>query len=101
MPHIHPFAVVMNHADEPVLVSANIEHGKAADLVGMRKASADIGKISPNFMPGRLMPRSQGCLRIWMSPPELPERPLRNHVHARLSSQFAKQSRHSVPSRFP
>jgi hypothetical protein len=58
VPHKHPAAVVMNGSNQPVLISANIEHDEPAHSISVWKRGTYFGIILPVGAPGSPMPRS-------------------------------------------
>lgn len=47
---------VFDHEDEPVLVSADIEYREKPHGSGVRKAGADLNRVSPDRVPGHAVP---------------------------------------------
>ena len=81
VPDVDDLPSVLDHRDEPVLVSADVEHRESAHSIGMRKVGADIGHMFPYGPLGHAVPIQQRLQRVLMCLAELGDRSFADDPH--------------------
>src|ERR1700740_2350880 len=84
--------------DQTVFVAAEIEYGPvvADEIDGAAELPLDLGRISPMRPCGNGEPRANWAFGLWVTRPELPECPTRNHLHGDVIScpQYGDNARY-------
>jgi hypothetical protein len=70
MPDVDHLPSILDRRDEPILVSADVEHSEDAYGIGVQKVGTDIGQMSPSGPPGYAVPVQQRLQRVPVYPAE-------------------------------
>lgn len=81
VPDVDDLPSVLDHRDEPILVSADVEHRENAHSIGVRKVGSDIGQMSPCGSLGYNVPIQQRLQRIFVCLAEFGDRSLTDDPH--------------------
>jgi hypothetical protein len=63
--------IVVDHGNQPVVVTSNVENGPTADHIGRSKTLANLAKVTPVCSLCEIVPSDEGVLRIGMLVPKL------------------------------
>src|SRR5579863_1130658 len=81
VPDVDALPSVLDHRDERVLVSADVEHRESAHSIGIRKAGTDSCQMPPCSSLGYAVPIQQRLQRVLMCLAEFGDRSLTDHPH--------------------
>lgn len=87
MPDVYLASVIVDNCDQPIIVAADIEHGKHTNQISAGKGGTKVSKVSEGFLTHETIPPIKRTFSFRVPDPKFAQPGFRDDVHSVIVCQ--------------